>query len=178
VMSLCRSVLRIAAANCLSPATVLRRVNRMLNDDIAEDMFISLLYLVLDTTTRQLTVARAGHAGPILNPGSKGVPSVIEPRGMAIGFGDPDSFDLALEERAVTLAHGDMVVAYTDGVTEAMDQAQNEWGVLNLIKTVQVTALDDGGAQQAAKNVQQRLLQFVGDTPQYDDMTLVAFRLL
>ena len=71
-----------------------------------------------------------------------------------------------------------MVVAYTDGITEAIDQAGNEWGVLNLVKTIQMTALDGGGAAQLARSVQQRLLQFVGDRPPYDDLTLVAFSIV
>ena len=74
------------------------------------------------------------------------------------------------------LRHGDVVVLCTDGVTEARDQAQNEWGVLNLVKTVQIAGIDGMRASDAAATVQQKLLQFVGDTPQYDDMTLVVLR--
>ena len=93
-----------------------------------------------------------------------------------MGLTDTSTFDEMLEEKSVVLKPGDIVVAYTDGVTEAQDRNENEWGALNLIKAVQTTALEGGGAQAVSTNVRQKLLQFVGDTPQYDDMTLVALR--
>lgn len=179
VMSICRSVLRIEAGNCPTPLTLVRRMNRIIAHDLAEDMFISLLYMVLNTKTLELTVVRAGHVSPIVNPGDGGRPWMVESRGVAIGMTDPDTFDSLIEEKTVRLGKGDMVVAFTDGVTEAMDQAGNEWGILNLVKTVQLTAMESGGggAARLAHNIQQRLLQHVGETPQYDDMTMVAFRL-
>lgn len=179
VMSICRSVLRIEAATCSNALTLVRRMNRLISVDLSEDMFISLLYMVLNTRTRQLTVVRAGHTCPVVNPGNGGRPMIVESKGMAIGVADPDTFDRVLEEKTVTLGAGDMVVAYTDGITEAMDHAGNEWGILNLVKTVQLTSMEGGGASAArlTQNVQQRLLQFVGDTPQYDDLTMVALRL-
>ena len=177
VMSVCRSVLRIEARGCLSPGTVLRRVNRILSPDLSEDMFISLLYGVLDTRTRELVLARAGHVCPIVSRGRGEEPQVIDSRGVAIGLGDPDTFDAVLQEVKVPLAQGDVVVAYTDGVTEAMDRAQNEWGVHNLLRTLQVTVMEGGGAANVARNVQQKLLQFVGESAPSDDMTLVVLRM-
>ncbi|MFH0908417.1 MAG: SpoIIE family protein phosphatase, partial [bacterium] len=61
MMSICRSVLRSQARGCASPREVLMAVNRFMREDIAEDMFVSMLYMVLNTETRKLTVARAGH---------------------------------------------------------------------------------------------------------------------
>ena len=176
VMSMCRSLLRIEAAGCPSPATVLKRMNRSLAGDISEDMFISMLYVVLNVRTFELAAARAGHVAPVVIPGDHGAPATIESQGMALGMADPETFDAALDEARVMLRHGDVVVLCTDGVTEARDQAQNEWGVLNLVKTVQIAGIDGMRASDAAATVQQKLLQFVGDTPQYDDMTLVVLR--
>lgn len=175
VMSLCRSVLRVKAAGCLSPATVLRQVNRILSDDLSEGMFISILYMVLNTKTHELVVARAGHPYAVLNSGV-GQPWQVESKGMAMGFGSPDMFDAALDEKSVFLKPGDMIVAYTDGVTEAQDQKQNEWGLLNLMKAMQASAFEGENAKKVAANIHQQLLEFVGDTEQYDDMTLIALR--
>ncbi len=179
VMSLCRGALRIKAQNNLSPAAVLRGMQEVLSPDLAEDMFITLLYMIYDLDTRELRVARAGHTHPLVNPGNHGKPWTIDSAGIGIGIADNESFSAALEEVSVTLSPGDTVVVYTDGVTEAMDQRQNEWGVLNLVKTIQLSSLDGDhpGVQGLAETVQQKLLQFTGDMPQYDDMTLVALRI-
>lgn len=179
VMSLCRGALRIKAQNNLSPAAVLRGMQVVLSPDLAEDMFITILYMIYDLDTRELRVARAGHTHPLVNPGNHGKPWTIDSAGIGIGIADDESFSAALEEVSVTLAPGDTVVVYTDGVTEAMDQRQNEWGVLNLMKTIQLSDLDGEGqrVQGLVEMVQQKLLQFTGDVPQYDDMTLVALRI-
>jgi sigma-B regulation protein RsbU (phosphoserine phosphatase) len=175
VMSICRSVLRVEAPGCLSPSRVLKKVNRVLSRDLSEDMFVSILYMILNTRTHELVLSRGGHVYPILNAGS-GIPSMIKSEGIAMGLADTTTFDEVLEEKSVTLRPGDIVVAYTDGVTEAQDCSENEWGILNLVKAIQTTALEGSGAGAVASNVRQKLLQFVGETPQYDDMTLVVLR--
>jgi len=175
VMSICRSVLRAEAPGCLCPSAVLKKVNRVLSRDLSEDMFVSILYMILNTRTHELVVCRGGHVHPILNSGA-GEPSVIKSGGMAMGLADLATFDEMLEEKSVRLKAGDTVVAYTDGVTEARDRNENEWGLLNLIKSIQATALEGRGVQAMSTTVRQKLLHFVGETPQYDDMTLVAVR--
>ena len=177
VMSICRSLLRSEAPGCRSPAAVLRTVNDALSRDLSEDMFVSILYMILDTRTHELLVARGGHVHPILVAKGGGEARLIESAGMAMGVGTPELFDEALTERAVPLQPGQFVVAYTDGVTEAHDRKEQEWGILNLVQTIQAVAFDEGDAQAMAARVQEKLLQFTGDMPQYDDMTLVALRI-
>ena len=101
---------------------------------------------------------------------------MLESAGIALGLADTATFDALLEEQAVTLLAGDVVVAYTDGVTEAHDQKANEWGLLNLVKTAQLACMEGAGAEGTARAIRQRLLQFAGETAQYDDMTLVTMR--
>jgi sigma-B regulation protein RsbU (phosphoserine phosphatase) len=177
VMAMCRSVLRIAAPGCLSPAKVLHSVNRLLAADVSEDMFITMLYMVLNTRTRELTVARAGHPEVVVQPPRQGGAWTVRGQGMAVGLAPNEIFEANLDETRVTLGLHDTVVAYTDGVTEAQDMDGREWGLLNLVKTMEQSAMEDGGASRLAANVRSKLLAFVGDVPQYDDMTLVALRI-
>lgn len=177
VMSICRSLLRIKAPGCLSPADVLLDVNRIVSQDIAEDMFISMLYLVLDLNTLQVRVARAGHMDPIVHPGQPGEAWTISSSGIAIGLADTGTFDEVLEEGDAQLQPGDTLVLYTDGVTEAQDRNGKEWGVLNMVQTVETSLVADGSSQRAADEVRSKLTQFVGGSPQYDDMTLVLMRI-
>jgi|GEM_PF-4669174 len=153
----------------------MKKVNRILCHDLSEDIFVSMVYLILNIKTHEMILARAGHVYPILNTGS-GEPTMIKSGGMAMGLGEPGLFEAALEETTVALKPNDIVVLYTDGITEAHDKNDNEWGLLNLVKAIQTTALEGGGASAVAANVRQRLMQFVGDVSQYDDLTLVAIR--
>ncbi len=177
VMSVCRTVLRTKAPGCLSPAGVLRALNDVLSQDLSSDMYVTMLYMVLDLETHTVSIARAGHLAPLVVPGNRGQPYLIEANGMAIGLADREAFDALLEEKTVTLAPGDILLGFTDGITEAMDSKQNEWGLLNLCTTVQLSVMNRSDAQGLADRVRQRLLEYTGDTAQYDDMTLVALKL-
>ncbi len=176
MMSVCRSILRAHAPRHLSPAEVLRLINQVLSQDVQEDMFVSLLYMVLNTSTRELTVARAGHERPILSSGEKGSFTIIDSPGIGIGISDAGTFERVLQEVKIPLKPGDVVVAYTDGVTEALNPQGDEWGVDNFLDAVRVAA--EEGAHSVLNNVRQRLERFVGNQPQYDDMTLLALRVM
>lgn len=191
LMSICRSVFRAHAPGCLSPGTVLKAINRVIISDIHEDMFISMLYCILNTRTAEITLACAGHPRPLwISTGGRVVP--VEAAGVAIGLVDADTFDGHLQETTVRLQAGDLWVLFTDGVTEAMNADHKEWGLTNLQRAVLAgTRAEDavshevkpgtgpvlpraGGAAAIVAHVRQELLAFAGDLAQYDDMTLVV----
>jgi sigma-B regulation protein RsbU (phosphoserine phosphatase) len=175
LMSVCRSLLRARAPGVLRPAAVLRDVNRGLAGDLTEDLFVTALYLVLDTVTRELVYARAGHERAFRYRPADGTFEVLDSPGIALGMSTPDVFDAALADGRTSLAPGDVVVAYTDGISEAMNPAGEEWGVESL-KTVVRTAAASG-AHGVVDHVRQRLQRFVGEREPYDDMTMVVFRI-
>lgn len=175
LMSVCRSVLRAQAPGNLSPSAVLKSLNRVMAPDLTEDMFVTMLYMVLHLDTRQLVLARAGHERPIwLSPA--GAVRHLDSSGLAIGMTDIATFESELGETSVQLEPGDVVVAYTDGITEAMNKDAQEWGLPELVEACQVASLD--GAHSVLNNVQTRLRRWVGERAQYDDMTLLALRLV
>ena len=185
LMSISRSVFRAHAPGCLSPGAVLKAINRIIVGDIHEDMFISMLYCILNTRTAEITLACAGHPRPLLiSAGGQTVP--VEAAGVAIGLVDADMFDRCLQESTVSLRSGDLWVLFTDGVTEAMDAEHKEWGLANLQRAVLAGARAEsaasagpvppeaGSASDIVTRVRQELLAFAGDVAQYDDMTLVV----
>jgi phosphoserine phosphatase RsbU/P len=176
MMSVCRSVLRAQAQGNLSPVNVLSSLNHAVAQDMTDDMFVSMLYMILNTSTRELKIARAGHERPILTSHEPSGMTIIDSPGIAIGISNADLFDRALKEVTVPLKAGDVVVAYTDGVTEAMNPEGEEWGVENFMGAVRVAAGE--GANSVLNNVRQRLARFVGTRAQYDDMTLLALRIM
>jgi len=195
LMSICRSLFRAHAPGCLSPGTVLKAINRVIFGDIHEDMFISMLYCILNTRTAEITLACAGHPRPLLiSANGHAVP--VEAAGVAIGLVDADVFDRRLQEAIVRLQPGDLWVLFTDGITEAMNAERQEWGLANLQRAVLAGAESAaraapaaslqhvarssghvppmaGGAAAIVAHVRQELLAFAGDVAQYDDMTLV-----
>jgi len=174
LMSVARSVLRAQAPGNLNPADLLRSINRVMSRDISEDMFITMLYMVLHLKSRKLVVARAGHEKPLIVRADRTI-EWAESRGTAIGLMDPALFDEMIEESVFYLHPGDMVVGYTDGITEAMNSALEEWGMNPFVETC-VNAAPEG-AHALMNNIRQRIARFVGDHPQYDDMTLLALRI-
>lgn len=174
MMSICRSVLRAHASRNTDPSMVLREVNQTMTADIYEDMFVTILYMVYNTETRELAMARAGHDPPlILQPGTREV-TRKSGGGMAIGLVDSDLFDEVIETTRVRLEPGSLVLVYTDGITEAMNAAGEEWGVEPLTRIL--LSSRTLSPQQICANVRERVLRFAGDMPQYDDMTLMVLK--
>jgi len=172
--TICRSVLRAHAGQHEDPAMVLREVNQTMTSDIYEDMFVTMLYMVYNTETRELSMARAGHDPAfILPPGANEV-QTIESGGMAIGLVEGELFGEIIETTSIFLDPGATVLVYTDGITEAMNESDEEWGKEPLAK-----ALIDSREQSPegmCHVIRERVLRFVGETQQSDDMTLLILK--
>lgn len=174
MMSICRSVLRAHISKNPDPASVLRKVNQTMVADMYEDMFVTILYMVYNTETRELAMARAGHdPALLLFPGEENVKR-MESGGMGIGLVEGDLFGEVIETVRVTLEPGAAVMVYTDGITEAMNTKQEEWG-LEPLKRAFLTSRKYS-PMQISERVQERVLRFVGKAPQYDDMTLMVLK--
>lgn len=174
IMAICRSVLRSQAIGNPSPADVLQKVNRQLYPDIKEDMFISAAYLVLDHVRGQVTLARAGHDAPLLYKQKTQTIQPLKTPGMVVGIDRGDVFDRLTTDVAVELEPGDFIFLYTDGITEALDSEGNEFGLERTIAAVRSSAKESAAA--IVTRMIDELRNFVGSTPQNDDITLIAIR--
>jgi phosphoserine phosphatase RsbU/P len=171
VMVMCRSVLRSKAVGNLSPAQVLREVNRQIYPDIQEDMFITMIYAIMDRSGK-LTLARAGHESALWCRDHFKHIELIESPGMALGIDSGDIFDEVIKDVTVELSPLDTVVVYTDGINEALDDEGNEFGQEQL-KGV----LREAGPQSVdflVKAIVDRVQKFSSGHPQNDDITLAA----
>jgi sigma-B regulation protein RsbU (phosphoserine phosphatase) len=170
VMTMCRTVLRMRAKESPSAARVLREVNRLLYPDIREDMFITMLFAILDPARRTLSLARAGHEAPFLCHEGKIQP--LRSAGMALGIDSGEVFDTVITDLSVTLAPGDSIVFYTDGVTEAIGASGEEFGKENFCHAIQQFTPE--GASAIVRNVVERLDRFRAGAEKYDDVTLIS----
>jgi phosphoserine phosphatase RsbU/P len=176
IMAICRSVLRSEAARNPSPADVLHKVNRQLYPDIKEDMFISVAYIVLDLARSGVTLARAGHDAPLLYKSATGTVERVKPPGMVVGIDSGSVFDRITNDYNVPIERGDCLFLYTDGVTEALDSAGDEFGVERMIESIQASAGHNNSAQAIITRVIDDVRNFAGTAPQHDDITLIAVR--
>jgi phosphoserine phosphatase RsbU/P len=111
------------------PATVLGAVNRQVHSASLADRFATLFYGVLDADTRLLRYANAGHNPPMVIR-QNGDVAQLDAGGLPLGLFTHSAYD----EGTFQLFPGDTVIAYTDGVTEAVNLAGEEWGVEGIRK--------------------------------------------
>ena len=172
LMAMCRSALRSVAPGRTSPSEVLAAVNRQLFPDIREDMFISMAYAILDETKGKLVIARAGHDPALLFRRETGKVELLRSPGLALGIDEGTVFERVTKDQEIDLFPGDCVLLYTDGVREAVDSHDEEFGMERMSEGFRLAA--PLGSEAVLARMQEELRQFTGEGPQMDDITLVA----
>ena len=163
-----RTLLKGAAIGDSNPGTVLAEANRLLEQENEASLFVTMFYGVFDPASGSLVYANGGHNPPlILHPdgGSTLLPST---EGIALGL-LPD-FDY--EQKETLLSPGDTLVLYTDGVTEAMNSDDEEFGLERLRTVLSEAPREDVRAANQA--VFAAVSEFAGERPQFDDITCVT----
>jgi len=122
LMSATRGMLRSLAQTCSGPGEVLTRLNRLLVEDFPSGKFVTMLLAVLNPSTRELTFSSAGHLRPLLVD-ENGARFLDSERGMPLGLGTGE-----FSESRVQLSKGSRLVFYSDGITEATDGSDEEYG--------------------------------------------------
>lgn len=169
-MAMLRTVMRTHALGNGSVRETLERTNLSLSGDLRRGSFITISYGVLDVQQRTLTWARAGHEPTLLVRG--GQVETHTPSGAAVGVLPHAGFAADLEVETLSLQPGDSVVIYTDGITEAMNSAGEEFGMDRLLQALRGHAR--ASSADRIESIQRSVNAFVGDTPQQDDITLVV----
>jgi sigma-B regulation protein RsbU (phosphoserine phosphatase) len=169
-MALSRTMIRTAGMGGRAPAATLLRANRLILNDSRAEMFLTAFYAELDTRSGRLAYARAGHDRPLWWHAATGDLDELDADGIVLGALEA----IDLEECAIDLAPGDLVLAYTDGVTDAMDGTGERFGIERL--RAAVAADPTGSARQVLSGVVRAVSEFTGDTPQFDDLTLVVVK--
>jgi phosphoserine phosphatase RsbU/P len=174
VMTTCRGLLRGLAGAESSPSKALSKVNRMIYEDVKQDMFISLAYVMLDESTHDVALSRAGHDAPFLYKSASREILRLEPPGVALGVDDGDVFDRVTRDYLFTMEPGDCLLLYTDGVNEAEDLEGDQFGLDRLEQAFRVAA--PSGAEAVLSHVQAELRLHVQGSVQSDDITLIAIQ--
>lgn len=169
-MAITRTLIRATALAVRSPAEILARVNDELAKDNEAAMFVTLFLGLFDPALGILQFANAGHLVPywLRRDGPCLLPSARGGRALGIDTGVP------LANGTVSLAPGEALFLYTDGVTEATDEAGRLFGETRLtaaLKTMGTTVSDP----QRIPNLLETIKAFTGNAPQSDDLCLLIF---
>src|SRR3984885_13636328 len=130
LMSATRGMLRSLAEACCTPGEVLTKLNGLLVQDFPAGKFVTLVYAVLDPATRILTFANAGHLHPLFID-DNGAQFLDTERGLPLGLSCGD-----YSETMVAMSPGSRLVFYSDGITEAVNEAEEESGLERLARHV------------------------------------------
>jgi serine phosphatase RsbU (regulator of sigma subunit) len=172
MMAASRVMIRAESMSGRNPAAVLERANRQIFQDNRTQLLLSTFYATLDVHTGRLAFASGGHNGPLWYRTATRECQELMVRGLILGFFP----DIALEEREIDVSPGDVLVFYTDGVTEAMNAERQMFGDERL-QTI-VTSHAEAGAAQVVRAIVAAIRDFVGDVSPSDDITLFAVKRL
>ncbi len=163
-----RTLLKGAAIGAINPGDVMETVNQLLCEDNEAAMFVTLLYAVYDPETGRLTYANGGHNPPLIVHADNTSTLLPSTEGLALGLLP----DYEYQQNTVTVEPGETLVLYTDGVTEAMNADEEEFGVDRLQDILA------GSHPHEAHAITQLIFdavdEFAGDTPQSDDVTCLT----
>jgi phosphoserine phosphatase RsbU/P len=173
-MTLTKGLLLSVAEEHSDPGEILRIVNKHLYEVCKRKVFVTLFFGVLDPTTKTLTYSRAGHNPPVWRKQSDQTTQFLKAAGLGLGLNAGKSFDRILAVEQINLSCNDLLIIYSDGITEAMNEQQEEYGEERLMKMAAVT--DGLGAEESLSAIFAHVSNFLGRMLPQDDQTLVIVR--
>ncbi|MDZ7314954.1 MAG: SpoIIE family protein phosphatase [candidate division KSB1 bacterium] len=153
-----------------SPKELMRRLNRLLCRTVDRRIFTTMLYGIIDLAAGEFVFVRAGH-NPLLVRHADGTVDLLVPRGMALGLAGDELFDRFTEEYRLPLRAGDILFIFTDGLTDARNATNEEFGEERLAAWLR--ACDVADPMHIRQQILQKIDEFAGGAVQHDDITLV-----
>ena len=169
-MAVSRTLIRATGIRGVKPAECMTYSNNLLAKESVNSMFVTVFYGIYNITTGEVTYANAGHNPPYLLKADGTVRTLPMSKDIVAGALE----DFQFSEETLQLEHGDTLLLYTDGVTEAVDTEFKEYGEERLKALLQKDAQAD--CQQIIDHVKADVKAFAGDAEQSDDITLLALK--
>jgi len=177
LMAICQSNLRHLARSGISPSRVLSDLNSIMREEMRRDMFVTMLYAIVDTAEDTITIARAGHELPLmLRKDVKGniSPKFIQSDGMALGMAKEALFDKTIEQITIPFSKGELFVMYTDGITETGNTQGTQYGSERFVESLK--EFKDLPAEQINERIFERVVYFSDGKGQGDDVTMLTIK--
>ncbi len=171
-MAVTKTLLKVVAERRLDPGEVLTKVNSDLAEDNESCMFVTLFLAMMDINTGKVQYASAGHNPPLMLCKGKDAEWIPPQNELVAGIMD----DTVYTTRSLTMQPGDTMFIYTDGVTEAMNKAQELYSEERLVEIM--NQCRGKSAEQMVLTIDTALKTFTGGAEQSDDITMLAMQYL
>jgi len=175
-MTMAKGIIKTLAKEGLQPKFLLSQANELFYENAPRNVFISMIYGTFDMIERTLTFARAGHNPLIVRKKVSQKPDLLNPRGLAIGLDKGSKFSDIIEQQTIPLEAHDVLVFYTDGISESMDKKGNEFGEERLRDIINEFA--NLSAQELLEKIVAEVDKFSTRTTQHDDLTMVLVKVV
>ncbi len=171
-MVIAKTLLKNCAQTGASPKQVLERVNNQLCENNDAEMFVTVWLGILDLSTGGLVAANAGHEYPALRRAEGSFELVKDKHGFVLAGMEGSRY----QEYDLKLEPGDTLFVYTDGVAEATDAHEELYGTDRMLKAL--NQMGDAGPEALLPGVKADIDAFVGQAPQFDDITMLGLRFI
>jgi serine phosphatase RsbU (regulator of sigma subunit)/CRP-like cAMP-binding protein len=169
-MAMVLSFLRAEVNPGVSPKTILERVNKHLLEVSGEGIFVTILLGILNNKTHQFIYSRAGHELPILIDYKGAAKQLYKGDGQALGV-----FDMvSLDEQIIDLSDNSLMVLYTDGISDAINQQNQMFGIQGILRTI--CRMTNHSVPNMCDELFHAVMSHQKQLPQFDDMTAVVVK--
>ena len=154
------------------PRELLIKANDILKNSLDKKNFVTAIYGIIDIKIGKVSFARAGHM-PLLVC-SDGIINSLIPRGIGLGLDSSEIFRTNIDNMEIELNNNDILILYTDGVTESQNSKNEDFGEERFKKIIVDNC--DGELNDLSKNIFKEVSLYSKDKQQHDDITLVLFK--
>lgn len=171
-----KGIIRAMSRIYSSPRELLIKVNQTLYDNIDRKTFISLIYAIIDAEKGSLVFSRAGHCPLLYFSQKKGETQFLQPPGLGLGLDRGEIFQRVIKEERLKIYPGDVLLFYTDGITEARNENQEEYEEGRLAQALfEAKELSSSGIKS---RIVDRVRDFIGAERTIDDLSMVVVKVV
>jgi serine phosphatase RsbU (regulator of sigma subunit) len=170
-----KGIMMQLSSDVRTPKLLLADLNHKLFGNIDRQAFVSMIYGIIDIKAKSFTFARAGH-NSILKLGKNGDYSFLTPPGIGLGLVAGELFEENLEEISIPLKKDELLIFYTDGITEAMNDQKEEYGEERLLQTTLMSR--EKSVIEIKEDILESVDKFLGSCQAHDDQTMIVVKCL
>ena len=169
-----QSMFEALSEQSTSPAGIMNRLNQLICRHLREGDFITAVIVFFESGKNSMTIARAGHNWPLYYSAQTQTISSLKPPGVCLGVDIDMGFSACLQEKTLPVYSGDVLLLYSDGVTEAMNSSNHLFALPRLESALKESA--HFPAEKIVAGINRRLDEFVQSEELHDDVTMVAIK--
>jgi hypothetical protein len=173
-MTMVKGIIKTLSKKIKAPASLLVEANEIFYENAPRNVFITIIYGIFDLQEQTLTVASAGHNPLIVRRQRSGGIEIVNPKGIALGLDSGEHYRSIIQEKCIPIFENDVLVFYTDGVSEAMNTDKEIFGEERLYEIIKKFAYLS--PQQLQQKIVKAVSEFSGKAPQHDDFTMVVIK--